>query len=291
MAKQPPLNPISTLAGNVALETEYVGCYQDRDPGRTLPNLLNVSSNMTPHICRDLALGRHFRFYAVQHSTSCFAGNADPTFYGPKPGGCVATCGGNAALRCGGPLENMVYRLPDVNREYIGCFDGNVLASNTTIPKMTPTTCRAWALAMAFTHWGMQAPNVCRGEFLNTDAHSGPPQDLDWMCAGRCQGDRNQACGGSKDLTTAVYKIVDTDPTGARMRVRPATLMLFATQINLPPSSKRARLVTLQSAACCHGLHSNDVGDVCTGAPVLGQARLCRGYRPLKEFGPVGILC
>mgnify|MGYP001808081487 FL=1 len=168
---------------------------------------------MTPQRCRALALGSRFRFYAVQNTTCCYAGSVDPTYYKQRKEGCVAACAGDAALRCGGELENMVYRIPDVNGEYAGCYQGNVLTATRSMTLMMPTACREWALGMAFNHWGMQAPNVCRGQFMKVSVPVGTLVS-NQTCAEPCDGDHKQACGGGQGVATAVFKVATDDPAG-----------------------------------------------------------------------------
>ena len=105
------------------MQSEYVGCYKESVPtGRSLPEDLGDSPQMTAFLCRERALAGRFKFYATQNGSRCFAGNADPTFLGASQGGCRAACPGNPAFQCGGPGENMLYRLPIYDRELEGCF-------------------------------------------------------------------------------------------------------------------------------------------------------------------------
>ena len=197
------------------LESEYEGCYKESVPqGRSLPEDLGDSPEMTAFLCRERALERKFKYYATQNGSRCFAGNADPRFLGAAEGGCRAGCSGNPAFQCGGPSENMLYRLPVYDRELDGCVDASAatpLKTKVTIPNMTFELCRTWAVKQGFNYYGMQAPGTCMGEFISQQGRLSPASDCDEPCA----GDASQACGGKPDRSASIFRMITTDPTGA----------------------------------------------------------------------------
>ena len=206
----------------IVLESEHLGCYRERPSARALPTLLEDSPQMTPLRCRELALSKRFRFYAVRASSQCYAGGAPPTFYGKVEGGCTATCAGDAALRCGGELELLVYQNPAIQLEALGCFDDRpgILQNVKTLDRMTPQLCRQWALDRGFNYWGMRASSQCLGEQLFED----PPglQESGYGCNEGCAGDGNQACGGKADEAVSLFRVLPDNSGGEKDGIGPS---------------------------------------------------------------------
>ena len=204
-------------AGKVLLESEYVGCYKERSPtGRSLPEDLGNSPQMTAFLCRERALAKKFKYYATQNGSKCFAGNADPRFVGASQGGCKAPCPGNPAFQCGGPDENMLYMMPVYVRELEGCFEATTtppLLNAVTIANMTPGLCRAWAESSGFNYWGMQASSTCLGQYSFENLTNFVPTP---GCNQPCAGDSSQACGGLPGAAAAVFRMITNDPEGGR---------------------------------------------------------------------------
>lgn len=67
---------------------------------------------MTPALCRGLALAQQLRWYALQGGRECCGGVVDPTYLGVVDGGCQVPCTGAAPLKCGGPMQSSLYRIP-----------------------------------------------------------------------------------------------------------------------------------------------------------------------------------
>ena len=199
------------------LESEYEGCYKESVPtGRSLPEDLGESPQMTAFLCRERALARKFKYYATQNGSRCFAGNADPKYMGSSQGGCKARCSGNSAFQCGGPGENMLFRLSTYDRELEGCFSARTpLLSNTrTIDNMTPVLCRDWADRQGYNYWGMQAPNTCMGQY-SSEQLTFPARTSG--CDEPCAGDPSSACGGRPSGLSpgaSIFRMISNDPNG-----------------------------------------------------------------------------
>ena len=202
---RPHCLPLRTHAVGTPFESELRGCYLER-PGRALPALLGDSPDMTPQLCRQLALDKKYRFWATTNVTQCYAGLIDPTYLDPSPAGCATKCLGSPALRCGGRGELFVHEVPRLERELLGCFNDpnlQILQNRVAIANMTPDACRQWALGKGYNHYGMQAGRLCFGEFRS--AHLRQLEPYDKGCAEPCSGDRDQACGGELDVASAIY--------------------------------------------------------------------------------------
>lgn len=268
-------------AGGRSLESEYLGCFNERVPGRALPQLLGDSQDMTPVRCQALALDRHLRFYATQHRSQCWGGGVDPRYLGRADGGCAAKCAGNPKLNCGGANENALYEVPLADREFLGCFidpAAAALKNSTPLPRMTPDACRQWALDSGFNYWGMQAPDTCLGE-LSFDNVTAGLEVEDWGCFQPCAGDASKACGGAARVATSLYRIIGDDPTGAcgRTRRRSAASSPGAPRLGLP-------LVGMAHGFRFHGAGGGPEASRAAGTGASGQTKHGTSSRPHDCF-------
>lgn len=213
---------------------------------RALPLLLATSRNMTVQLCRQLALAQKLRFYATSNASSCYAGNADPTYLASSALNCTAGCAGDAWLSCGGPGELFVHELPDLDREWMGCFDDPTLryrSDSQTFADLTPDRCRDWALKAGYSRYGMQGADVCFG--ISRSPELPERNDSGVACTVECAGDRSQACGGPPGVASSIYRAV-FDQQGAQQRDARCCLALLVWRVRV--AGQRA---TGRTRLCC----------------------------------------
>lgn len=104
---------------------EYFGCFtKAAGNASSLVQVAPPDNQMTPTRCRELVLGqsgKDFKLYAILGGRTCFGGEE----FGDRDsiaGACSLPCAGDTRLTCGGPSSFSVFKIPDVVREALGCF-------------------------------------------------------------------------------------------------------------------------------------------------------------------------
>ena len=248
-----PLLALPHAGGGTPFENEYKGCFMER-VGRALPVPLGDSRDMTPQLCRQLALRNASRYWATTNVTQCFAGNIDPTYLAASKSDCTTPCPGNSKLKCGGPGEVFVHEIPQGDREWVGCYEDPTLAyGNFSIrmPDLTPQRCRKWAVnERGLAQYGMQGPDLCFGIARSTPPELNPASG----CTERCAGDLNQACGGPAGVSSVIYQAV-FNQQGVRGALRAFVCFSIHLRASVPGTELCVeRLATLPRAHAC-GAH------------------------------------
>ncbi|XP_062615717.1 uncharacterized protein LOC134277400 [Saccostrea cucullata] len=182
----------------------YIGCYQDKHY-RILGGKSTNSKGMTIEKCEDICRNENTQYYGVQASTWCFCGNNLRHSVKKPEGECNYKCDGNKKQNCGGNMRMSMFRHPD----YLGCYldkQYRILGGKSTNSKgMTVEKCKEICWDEYNQFYGLQASTWC---FCgNTLRHS--DRKPEGECNYKCDGNKNQNCGGSWRMS--IYNNPDVD--------------------------------------------------------------------------------
>ncbi|GIL50430.1 hypothetical protein Vafri_6536, partial [Volvox africanus] len=202
----------------------FIGCFQDQDDWRVLPDMYEQSDKMTIDHCREVALAQGYIYFGVEAGTQCFgANNISRAQTNGRSAYCNWRCAGDDSQVCGGDWVISIYRTsepqpspppplppspppPSLRKEdLVGCYYDT--KDNRVLPllldasdNMTVATCRADALKRGFLLYGVEAGRECwGGDDLARATSLGPSTTCDWPCS----GDDCEVCGG--DWAIVIY--------------------------------------------------------------------------------------
>ncbi|XP_062621145.1 uncharacterized protein LOC134282767 [Saccostrea cucullata] len=178
---------------------EYLGCFQDQT-SRTLADNYTNKKSMTVEYCRKFCT--NFQFYGVQYSTWCFCGNRLTKNVKKPEGECHMKCKGNLKQICGGSWRMNIYKKPEYNKDYLGCFQDQssrtLTGKSTSKKSMTLEYCRKFCTKFQF--YGVQYSTWCFcGNFFTKNVRH-PERE----CNMKCSGNNIQICGGT--LRMNIYR-------------------------------------------------------------------------------------
>ncbi|EFJ42201.1 hypothetical protein VOLCADRAFT_97747 [Volvox carteri f. nagariensis] len=109
----PPSPPVPPSPPPHALPLgDFVGCFSDSDPVRSLPALLEVSpANMTVDRCRQLAKEGGFEYFGLESGVECYGGDSlEAAWVNGRSSSCDYACTGNDCQICGGNWAVSIFR-------------------------------------------------------------------------------------------------------------------------------------------------------------------------------------
>ncbi|XP_061186438.1 uncharacterized protein LOC133194513 [Saccostrea echinata] len=174
---------------------EYLGCFQDQH-NRVLTGKYAHTNSMTVQNCREMCMKENNQYYGVQASSWCFCGDALTKYVKKSEGECNMKCVGNNKEICGGGWRMNIYRNPDYNKGYLGCFQdqhnrvltGKYAHTNT----MTVQNCREMCIKENNQYYGVQASSWC----FCGDALTKYVKKPEGECNMKCVGNKKEICGG-----------------------------------------------------------------------------------------------
>jgi hypothetical protein len=181
----------------------YMGCFVDQGV-RDLPHWEFVPGgvSLTPAYCSNYCSG--YIFYAMQDGSACMCGNSFGLYGFAPDTDCYMPCQNNAAVKCGGPWRNSLYRADFSTPGYLGCFKdsatrdltGKLIKYNG---ELTAQACRS--ACSGYTYFAMQEANTCLcGNRLGLYG-----QAAESNCNMKCQGNGAEWCGG--DMMNSAYLV------------------------------------------------------------------------------------
>lgn len=198
----------------------YLGCYTDSTSSRALNGYYNSGNTQTLDACLAAAVAKSYKFFGVEYSGECFAGNYIASSSTSGSTNCNMPCYGNNSQICGGSsaismFQNMKYvdgsNKPTVLNgawSYQGCYTdsssrslGAYSFSNST--GMSIEMCATTCAQKGFNWMGSEYAAEC---YCGASAPAnGAVKVADTDCAMRCAGDASEWCGAGNRLT--VYSL------------------------------------------------------------------------------------
>ncbi|GFR47770.1 hypothetical protein Agub_g9537 [Astrephomene gubernaculifera] len=187
-----------------------IGCFGD-GPDRAMEVSLGEDwGAMTPQLCEQWAKHSGMKYYAVEAGGQCFGSTKNlasilkygkygkPNGYGSYSWSCDNLCTGDKSQYCGGGWALQTY-VVNHNDGFLGCFIDN---PNRALPyllessgSMTVERCKLLAASKGFRYYGLQCHKECfAGNDLVAATAYGQAAGTD--CRDRCDGNKNQICGG-----------------------------------------------------------------------------------------------
>lgn len=199
----------------------YLGCYTDSTSSRALSGYYNSAKTQTLDTCQAAAVSNGYKYFGVEYSGECFAGNTISSSSGPGSVDCNMPCYGNSSQICGGPnalsmFQNTKY-IEVTNKaailggawSYQGCYtdspssrsmQGYSFANSTG---MSVEMCAQTCAQKGFSWMGTEYASECYCGW--NGPVNGAAKVADTDCAMRCAGDTSEWCGAGNRLT--VYKL------------------------------------------------------------------------------------
>ena len=203
----------------------YLGCYTDSVSSCTLSGYYSNSQSQTLQSCRSAAEANSYKYFGLEYSGECFAGNTISPSSSPGSVKCNMPCSGNNAQICGGSnalsmFQSMVY-VDAVNKasvqvsnggssamyEYQGCWTDSTsartlgdysFAGSSMSVESCVSTCFSRGYGWAGAEYASEC--YCGGNGLQ----NGATKRDDGECSMRCAGDKGEWCGAGNRLS--VYK-------------------------------------------------------------------------------------
>lgn len=219
LSTSPSVSSSSGVAG-----ASYLGCYTDSTSSRALSGYYNSANSQTLNTCAAAAVQNGYKYFGVEYSGECFAGNiiASSSTAGSK--NCNMPCYGNSSQICGGPnaismFQNLKYvdagnkatvTAGGKSWSYSGCWTdspsnralGAYAFTNST--GMSIEVCATACAQRGYSWMGTEYAAEC---YCGTSAGpaNGAAKVADTDCTMRCAGDNSEWCGAGNRLT--VYKL------------------------------------------------------------------------------------
>lgn len=228
-SKTTTTTPVAAAAtGPQVQNTNYLGCYTDSVDRRALSGYYSNSNTQTLDTCRTAAENNGFKYFGVEYSGECFAGNTISSSSSPSSQNCNMRCHGNSSQICGGSnaismFESLRY-VEAVNKANVAVNNGTASGSfgyggcytdaaglkrtlntywffdaNMTV-EMCLITCFSKGLSVA----GVEYANEC---YCDTEIRNAAVVAADSECSTRCAGDKAEWCGAGGRISVYRQKI------------------------------------------------------------------------------------
>lgn len=202
----------------------YLGCYMDSTSARALSGYYNSANTQTLNSCAAAAVQNSYKYFGVEYSGECFAGNTIAASSGPGSPNCNMACYGNSSQICGGPnalsmFQNTKYvdagnkatiSVASGSWTYQGCWTDSTSSralsgySYSNATGMSIEMCASTCAQKGYSWMGSEYAAECYCG-SSSGPGNGATKVADTDCAMRCAGDNSEWCGAGNRLTT--YKL------------------------------------------------------------------------------------
>ena len=213
----------SAPAGATIKDATYLGCYTDNVNSRALSGYYSNTNTQTLDTCSAAAMANNYKYFGVEYSGECFAGNSINSASTKGSTACTMTCNGNSSQICGGPNAVSMFQstkyVEAANKQsiavsnstssasygYKGCYTDAAVTKRTlssysfTNSTMTVELCLNTCFAKGWSWAGVEYASEC---YCGDDKgiQNGATVVADTDCSMRCAGDKTEWCGAGSRM-------------------------------------------------------------------------------------------